>query len=252
MCGSIGVRTRLRTGHRDMRISLGVLVALLLNGCATSQTAFIEKGQSLDDLDVCQNYLADKLDVYQSGQETKKKTRTYLASLQREFFARGLTEAKCSEITKSHNQRIMGAVAAGVVVGAVAYKIVKDDKACKKNPAKCKNKSSGSYRKKGFAWDYFCDNSGKEQRRCRDVGNGNFAKNSQCSHSPSNDDAWPTQKKCNAMSDFSEPLSGYAWDYFYDDYGNEQRRCRNVARGKFAQSSRCFLSPSNDNIWPDK
>lgn len=46
--------------------------------------------------------------------------------------------------------------------------------------------------------------------------------------------------------------SGYAWDAFYDQYGNIQWRCRDKSNGEFAYDSNCSGLVKSDNTWPDK
>lgn len=43
----------------------------------------------------------------------------------------------------------------------------------------------------------------------------------------------------------------YAWDGFYDAYGNFVYRCREVESGKFAENYNC-KGYKNDNTWPSR
>lgn len=54
----------------------------------------------------------------------------------------------------------------------------------------------------------------------------------------------------NGYSSYSG--TGYAWDQFYDGYGNLTWRCRDKSNGQFAYSSSCFSEMKNDYTWPDK
>ena len=55
-----------------------------------------------------------------------------------------------------------------------------------------------------------------------------------------------------AGSGYDYSGSGYAWDAFYDQYGNIQWRCRDKSNGEFAYDSNCSGLVKSDNTWPGK
>lgn len=46
--------------------------------------------------------------------------------------------------------------------------------------------------------------------------------------------------------------SGYAWDQFYDGYGNLTWRCRDKSNGRFANNYLCASEYKLDTTWPGK
>lgn len=46
--------------------------------------------------------------------------------------------------------------------------------------------------------------------------------------------------------------TGYAWDQFYDQYGNLTWRCRDKSNGQFAYNHLCASEYKLDSAWPGK
>lgn len=46
--------------------------------------------------------------------------------------------------------------------------------------------------------------------------------------------------------------SDWAWDAFYDEWGNLQWRCRGIQTGQFAEDYECLYDAKNDTTWPNK
>ena len=203
-------------GRRDLSaVALSMLIAL--GGCTTSQQTFINKAEGLADVQVCRNYLADKEDLYNFPPDADEKTAAYSDSLQREFFRRGLTERKCEVAVREHNKKVAAGVTAAVAIGAITYAIVKDAKDCDKDP-KCRRTGGG----------------GISSRQTKNTGPRN-------NHSTAS-----SGNKSNAFG------GAHAWDYYYDDFGNEVKRCRSTKTGQLSSNSNCLLSPRHDGTWPDK
>lgn len=56
----------------------------------------------------------------------------------------------------------------------------------------------------------------------------------------------------NSYSNSYSGSYGYAWDQFYDGYGNLTWRCRDKSNGQFANDYSCSSAWKNDSTWPGK
>jgi hypothetical protein len=94
-------------------------MSVLLSGCATSQSQFVGKSQSLDDTEVCRNYLKDEIKLRWSYQAEDAGERKYVEALRTQTEQRNLSVSSCEAKVSSADDKIAGDILLGVVaVGA--------------------------------------------------------------------------------------------------------------------------------------
>ena len=209
------------------------IILVIFSGCTTSQGTFVKKSAELSNLDVCQNYMADGVETFAVKSVDDEKKKTYLASLQEQFLLRGLTESKCQKMTKDHASKMTGLAVAGVAAAAIGYKIYSDKKDCEKNYKKCKSNGSGG---------------GYTPQKIGSTNSSSSASSSAQIKTPNIKSVGVKSQPLTTIDVYGNPK----WDYFYDDYGEEIRRCRNQKNGQFVSNANCVMAPDNDNTWPDK
>ena len=191
-----------KTSERISKIvcSFGA-TSLILSGCTANITDFNAKASSLDDTQVCRNYLEDhgKLQNYKTSKRPSEQD--YAKILRREINSRDLTKTGCDNVVKIADKEIGRALFLGTpAIGAVALVVHAANKGGGGSPNYSSAGTSQDTRDIGpVSVCYFCtggpnwdwDRFNNGQFRCRDIDNGQFVTNINCSNMPQDDDRWP-------------------------------------------------------------
>jgi hypothetical protein len=76
-------------------------LVLIVSACSGPQQVVRTEPKALSDKQICKEYLARETEIFAKESVKDNKLKSYLERLQREFFARGLTELKCEKLTKN-------------------------------------------------------------------------------------------------------------------------------------------------------